>query len=141
MEQQIEENLAGERLISRLTGTFGVLATVLASLGLYGVLSYNVARRTREIGIRIALGADTARVRRMVVREVVVTFLSGTAVGVAAAIGVGTLLESLLYGMKPLDPTVYASTIAILALVALAAAYGPARRASRVDPMLALRHD
>jgi predicted lysophospholipase L1 biosynthesis ABC-type transport system permease subunit len=141
MQQQIEANVAGERLVSVLTGAFGALATLLASIGLYGVLSYNVARRTREIGIRIALGADPARVRGILVREVAITLLTGTALGAAAAIGVGTLLRSLLYEMKPFDPTVYTSMIAILATVALAAAYVPARRASRIDPMLALRHD
>jgi predicted permease len=141
MRQQLDEDLGGERMLSTLTGAFGALATLLASIGLYGVLAYDVARRSREIGIRVALGADARQVRRLVLRDVVRMLAVGSAFGLAASVGVGRFVQSLLYEMQPWDPVVYAFALATLALVALTAASLPARRATRVDPMSALRHE
>jgi ABC-type antimicrobial peptide transport system permease subunit len=108
---------------------------------LYGVLAFNVARRTREIGIRMALGADRRHVRGLVVREIAVMLVLGVAVGLAAAAGAGRLVESVLYGMKPWDPFVYGAATVVLAAVAMVAAYVPARRATRVEPVIALRYE
>jgi putative ABC transport system permease protein len=141
MQAQIEENLIAERLLSFLTGAFAGLATLLAAIGLYGVLAYNVSRRTREIGIRMALGAEAGHVRGLVVREVAVMIAIGTGVGLALAAGAGLLIRSQLYGLPYWDPSVYGSAAAVLWIVALAAAYIPARRATRVDPMVALRYE
>jgi predicted permease len=141
MQAQIGENLFAERLLSSLTASFAGLATVLAAIGLYGVLAYNVSRRTREIGIRMALGAETGDVRRLVIREVAVMLAIGTAIGLASAAGAGTLISSQLYGLRYWDPTIYVSAAVILWLIALAAAYIPTRRATNVDPMVALRDE
>ncbi|MBI4873045.1 MAG: ABC transporter permease [Acidobacteria bacterium] len=141
MQAQIEENMFVERLLSGLTGSFAGLATLLAALGLYGVLAYNVARRTREIGIRMALGAGGGRVRGLVLREVGLMLAIGTVAGVGSAAAVGRLVQAVLYGMKPWDALVYGGSVGLLWLIALAAAYVPARRAIRVDPMVALRYE
>jgi predicted permease len=141
MRQQIGENVAGERLVSAVTGGFAALAVLLASIGLYGVLSYDVARRTREIGIRMALGADVGRVRRLVFRDVALMLAAGTVIGLAAAAAGGRVVQSLLYEVRPWDPAVFASAVLILTLVGVGAASLPARRASSVDPIFALRHD
>jgi predicted permease len=141
MQAQIEENLIAERLLSFLTGSFAGLATLLAAIGLYGVLAYNVSRRTREIGIRMALGAEAGHVRGLIVKEVAVMIAIGTAAGFALAAGAGLVIRSQLYGLPYWDPPVYASAAAVLWIVALAAAYIPARRATRVDPMVALRYE
>jgi predicted permease len=141
MQAQIEENLFAERLLSQLTVSFAGVATVLAAIGLYGVLAYNIARRTREIGIRMALGAETAHVRKLVVREVAVMLAIGTVVGLAAAAGAGILIRSQLYGLSYWDPFVYGFATLTLWLIALLAAYLPTRRATRVDPMVALRYE
>ncbi len=141
MQQQLDENVASERMLSILTGSFAALATLLAAIGLYGVLAFNVARRTREIGIRMALGADAARVRTLVIREVALMIGVGLAIGVAAAAVSGRLIESVLFGTRPLDPLVFAAAVAILAAIAILAAYVPARRATSVDPMVALRYE
>jgi ABC-type antimicrobial peptide transport system permease subunit len=139
MEAQIDNNIANERLMAILTATFAGLATLLAAVGLYGVLAYNVARRTREIGIRMALGAHAPQVRRLVVREMALILGIGVVVGIGAAAAVGTLLRTVLYEMLPWDPGIYGGATALMALIAIAAAYLPARRASAVDPMVALR--
>jgi predicted permease len=141
MQAQIDVNVANERLLSMLTGTFAALATLLAAIGLYGVLAFNVARRTREIGIRMALGATTPQVRRLVVREVAVMIGIGMAAGLGAALAASRLIESVLFETKPADPLVYTAAAGILGLIALAAAYVPARRATGVDPMIALRYE
>jgi putative ABC transport system permease protein len=141
MQAQIEENLFAERLLSSLTESFAGLATVLAAIGLYGVLAYNVARRTREIGIRMALGAEAGHVRGLVVREVAFMLAIGTAIGLGSAAGAGTLIRSQLYGLEYWDPTIYVSAAVVLWLIALAAAYIPTRRATNVDPMIALRDE
>ena len=139
MEAHLETRLVRERLLSRLTGIFGGLATLLAAIGLYGVLAYSVQRRTREIGIRIALGARTAHVRRLVLRDVVIMLVIGLLAGGAAAAGLGQVLRGVLFGVEPLDVGVYAVATFALGAVALAAAYLPARRATSVDPLVALR--
>jgi predicted permease len=141
MQAQIDANVANERLLSYLTGTFAALATLLAAIGLYGVLAFNVARRTREIGIRMALGAGVAQVRRLVVREVLLIIAIGMAAGLGAAAVTGRLIQSVLFATAPSDAAVYAGAAALLALIAVAAAYIPARRATGVDPMIALRYE
>jgi ABC-type antimicrobial peptide transport system permease subunit len=141
LQAQIDANVASERLLSILTGTFAALATLLAAIGLYGVLAFNVARRTREIGIRMALGATTPQVRGLVVREVAVMIGVGMAVGLGSAIAAGRLIESILFETRPADPWILVTAAAILALIALVAAYVPARRATAVDPMIALRYE
>jgi predicted permease len=141
MEEQIDRNLSNERLLSIMTSGFAGLATLLAAIGLYGVLAYNVARRTREIGIRVALGASSAHVRGLVVREVALLLGIGTALGLGAAAAASRLIQSVLYGTTTWDPFVYLSAAAALGIVALAAAYVPARRATSVDPMVALRYE
>ncbi len=141
MERQIQENVALDRVISTLSLAFAVLATVLAAIGLYGVLAYTVAQRTREFGLRMALGADGGRVRGMVMRQVAVMALVGGSIGLIIAIGVGRLAESLLFEMKGYDPLVIGASTVALALVALGAGFIPALRASKIDPMNALRYE
>jgi predicted permease len=141
LEQQVRENVFLDRMISTLAAAFAVLATVLAAIGLYGVLAYTVTQRTREIGVRMALGADAGSVRTMVLRQVGVMTIVGGLFGLAAAFGLGRLAESLLFQMKGTDPMVFATAAVVLALVALAAGFVPAQRAARIDPMLALRHE
>lgn len=141
LPQQIRENVFLDRMISTLSTAFAFVATLLAAVGLYGVLAYTVAQRTREIGVRMALGADPRRVRGMVLRKVAVFLAVGGALGLLAALGIGRLAESLLFGLEGDDPAVGAAAALLLILVALAAGYLPADRASRIDPMQALRHE
>ncbi|MGB6524723.1 MAG: ABC transporter permease [Candidatus Acidiferrales bacterium] len=139
--EQIDRLLFQERLIARLSSFFGLLALVLACIGLYGLLSYEVSRRTREIGIRMALGAQAGDVLRMVVKQGIVLALAGAAVGIGAALGVTHYLSSMLYGVRPNDPVTIVAVAVLLTLVAFAACYIPARRATRVDPIVALRYE
>jgi predicted permease len=139
--QQIERQLITERLIARLSSFFGLLALLLSCIGLYGLLAYEVARRTREIGIRMALGANSRSVLRLVVGQALALTLAGAAIGIGAALGVTRFLDSLLYGVKPADPLTFAAVAFVLAAVALLACYIPARRATKVDPMVALRYE
>jgi predicted permease len=141
MEDQIRENVVVDRLISTLSAAFATLATILAAVGLYGVLAYNVAQRTREIGLRMALGADGGRVRRMVLGQVGWMMLVGGTVGITAAIGLGRVAQSLLFEVEGYDPVVLVSSTALLVLVALVAGFVPALSASRIDPMRALRYE
>jgi predicted permease len=141
LPQQIRENVFLDRMISMLSAAFAALATLLAAVGLYGVLAYTVAQRTREIGVRMALGADQARVRAMVLRQVGVMTLIGCLIGVAAALGIGRAASSLLFELKGNDPLVISIATVLLAIVALGAGYIPARRASQVEPMQALRYE
>jgi ABC-type antimicrobial peptide transport system permease subunit len=138
---QVDESLARERLLATLSGFFGLLALALATIGLYGVMSYNIARRRNEIGIRMALGAAQARVLRMVLREVALLIGTGVAIGLLAAIFVTRFVESFLYGMKANDPWTLAIAAAVLTLAAALAGFLPARSASRLDPMNALREE
>ena len=141
LEHQIDQSLLNNRLIATLSTAFGVLATLLAVIGLYGVMAYTVARRTREIGVRMALGALPASVIWLVMREVLMLVGSGIALGLIAAFGASRLVTSQLYGITPNDPITIAGAAAILAIVALLAGYIPARRATRVNPTLALRYE
>ncbi len=141
MPQQIRENIFLDRMISILSTAFATLATLLAAVGLYGVLAYTVAQRTREIGVRMALGADAGAVRQLVLRQVGVMVAIGGTLGVLAALGAGYAARSLLYGMEGHDPVVFVASLLALTAVALGAGYLPARRASRVDPMQALRYE
>jgi putative ABC transport system permease protein len=141
MPQQIRDNVFLDRLISILSTVFAGLATLLAAVGLYGILAYTVQQRTREIGIRMALGADAARVRRLVVRQMGVMSAVGGVIGVALALGLGRVLQSLLYRLQGDDPVVFVLSLAVLGAVAFAASYIPVRRASRVDPVEALRYE
>jgi putative ABC transport system permease protein len=136
---QIRETLIRERLMATLSGFFGALAALLASIGLYGVLSYAVAQRTQEIGVRLALGADRGRIVKMIMREATLLLAIGLAVGIALALAAAKTAGALLYGLRPHDPATYLLAVTLLAAVAAAASYLPARRASRVDPMIALR--
>jgi putative ABC transport system permease protein len=141
MQEQISRNIRNDRLVLILSASFAVLATLLAMLGLYGVMAYSVTRRTREIGIRLALGARTVTIRGMVMKEVLVILVIGLALGVPAAIGLSRYAESQLYGVKSFDLVVLAGATLALGLAALVASYVPARRAMRVDPMVALRYE
>ena len=141
LEQQIRDNIFLDRLISTLSAAFALLATILAGVGLYGVLAYTVAQRTREIGLRMALGAGKESVRAMILKQVGRMVVVGGVIGVFAAIGLGRAAESLLFGMESNDPPVFLAVSALLILVALAASYVPAMKASRVDPMKALRYE
>ena len=141
LNQQFRENVFLDRMISTLAASFALLATLLAAVGLYGVLAYTVSQRTREIGLRMALGADSGRVRRMVLKQVGWMILIGSVVGVTGAYFLGRAAASLLFELKPYDPTVIAVSVVMLALVALGAGYIPAYRASRVQPMQALRYE
>ncbi len=140
-EDQISNSLSTERLIASLSAVFGFLATLLATIGLYGVMAYTVARRTREIGIRMALGAAQGNVVWMVMKEVLVLVAMGVGVGLPAALGLTRLVRSQLFGIAPNDPSTLVMAAVGLAVVACAAGYIPALRASRVDPILALRYE
>ena len=141
LPQQARENIFMDRFIAILSACFAGLATLLASVGLYGVLAYTLAQRTREIGLRMAVGASPARVRRMVLRQVAVMAVIGGSTGLAAAVGVGIVARSLLYKLNGYDPVVLVGAAVLLAAVTLGAGYIPARRASRLDPMGALRYE
>lgn len=130
-----------DRMIGTLSSAFALLATLLAAVGLYGVLAYTVAQRTREIGVRMALGATGGAVRTMVLRQVGVLTAIGGVFGMLGAYGLGKAASSLLFGLKGNDPLVFALSAVLLTLVALGAGYLPALRASRVHPMRALRYE
>src|SRR5690606_5197064 len=132
---------ATERFVATASTAFAVLATVLAALGLYGVLAYAVAQRAREIGLRFALGAPASRIRSMVLRQVILMAAVGTLAGVGIAVLLARAARGLLVGVSPVDPVALVGAAAVLAAVTLGAAYVPARLASRVDPMVVLRHE
>ena len=141
VQGQLDETLLTDRLIALLSAGFGLLATLLASIGLYGVMAFIVARRKKELGIRLALGAEPSGVLWIVMKEVLILLVIGLAVGVPAAIGLGRYVSSQLYGIQPNDPWIAMSTVALLAVVSAAAGMIPATRASRIDPILALRYE
>ncbi len=141
MDQVIGENAQGEQFLSLLVGSFAGLAVLLAAIGIYGVLSYGVTERTREIGIRMSLGAGRGRVLSQVILEGMRLALVGFAIGMVGAVVAGSVLASLLHEVQPGDPAIFATTAAFLTLVALLACYIPARRAARMDPMVALRYE
>jgi ABC-type antimicrobial peptide transport system permease subunit len=128
-------------MITTLASAFAALATILAAVGLYGVLAYSVARRTREIGIRLAIGADPGAVRLMVMKEVGFMALIGAVIGAPAAVGLAKFAEPLLYGLKSYDPLVVVAATVLIFFVALAAGYLPARLAMKVAPVTALRYE
>jgi len=130
-----------ERLFAMLATLLGMVTVLLSSIGLYALLAYSVTRRTREIGVRMALGADRATVRWQVLKQSLVLAGLGLAVGVPSALAGTGLLDALLYGLTPRDPRALAAAALIMLTVSVAAAYVPARRASRVDPMVALREE
>jgi ABC-type antimicrobial peptide transport system permease subunit len=138
---QVADSLARERLLATLSGFFGGLALLLAAVGLYGVISHNMARRRCEIGIRMALGAERTRVIRMLMRDVAMVVGIGLAAGLAVALGVTRYIASFLYGVTAADPRTLAAAVILFGAVAAVAGYLPARRASRLDPMVALREE
>jgi predicted permease len=141
MDQQIRENVTQDRIISTLSLAFAVLATVLAAIGLYGVLAYTVAQRTREFGLRMALGADGGTVRAMVMKQVAKMAIVGGVIGMIIAVTAGRLAQSILFELQGHDPMVLTASTCALAIVALGAGFIPALRASKIDPMNALRYE
>jgi predicted permease len=141
LPMQVRENLFLDRMLSRLSASFALLATLLAAIGLYGVIAYSVAQRTREIGLRMALGADGSRIRRLILRHVSRVAIPGAVLGVLAALGLGRLASSLLFELEGHDPTVFAAAAVLLLIVTFGAGLVPARRAARIDPNEALRAD
>jgi predicted lysophospholipase L1 biosynthesis ABC-type transport system permease subunit len=141
LSSQIDRSLVNERLVARLLGGFAGLAVLLAAIGLYGVLGYAVTRRTSEIGVRLALGATPGAILRSVLSVSWRLVAIGTIFGVPVALGLTRVLSSLLYGVTPTDPWILSGAVSCLFLVALIAAWLPARRASNVDPLVALRHE
>jgi predicted permease len=141
MEVQVSESLFVERIVAMLSGFFGLLATVLAAIGLYGVMAYTVARRTREIGVRMALGAERKAVLWLVLKEVALLAVIGVMIGLPTAVGLGRYVESQLFGLQPTDGLTLSIATGTLLCVAFLAGYIPAERATRIDPMVALRYE
>jgi ABC-type antimicrobial peptide transport system permease subunit len=139
LEEQVDYSIASQSLVARLSTFFGILAVFLACIGVYGLLSYSVARRTSELGIRLALGAQSSTLLWMILRECVLLLVVGLALGVPIALTSTRILKSLLYELSPLDPASISLAIAAVACMTLAAAWLPARRATRIDPSQALR--
>lgn len=141
LRAQTEDSFLRERLLATISTFFGGLALLLASLGLYGLMAYAVARRTTEIGIRMALGARSERIIWLVLRQTLLLVLAGVAAGVPLAIWLSRFTKSLLFGVAPADPLIIAGSVALLISIAILAGFLPARRASRIDPMVALRYE
>ena len=141
VDRLVTDTLSTDIMIARLSSFFGGLALLLACIGLYGVMSYTVSSRTKEIGVRMALGAQRSTVLWMVLREVVILVLIGAAVGIPAALAASRSLSSLLFGLNPADPVSLGIVILLLLVVALLAGLIPARRAVKVDPLVALRYE
>jgi len=141
LSEAVDRSLGQEKLLAKLASFFGALALLLASVGLYGVMAYSVARRTNEIGIRMALGAQPSAVLGMVLRESVLVVGLGLMAGIPAALACGRYVSSQLFGLAPNDPATIASASAVLLAVALVASFLPARRAAMLDPLAALREE
>jgi putative ABC transport system permease protein len=141
MEQVVAGNTAWSEFNGTLFSVFAGVALFLATIGIYGLMAYSVQHRTHEIGIRMALGASRGSVGNMILAEGASLMLIGMVVGVSAALALTRLMTSLLYGVKPWDPIAFGAVVILLGSVAVIAAYVPARRAMRVDPMVALRHE
>jgi ABC-type antimicrobial peptide transport system permease subunit len=138
---QLGETRLTERLIALLSAGFGLLATLLAAMGLYGVMAFVVARRTKELGVRMALGARPGSVIWLVMKDVLLLLVLGLAVGIPSAIALGRLVATQLYGIKVNDPGIAGASMVVLIVVASLAGFIPAQRASRIDPILALRYE
>ena len=145
LETVVNDMISQERLTALLSSAFGVLACLIAAIGLYGVVAYGVSRRTNEFGIRMALGAQRGDIRTLVLRQTFTVVLCGVAIGIGGSLAVVRLLSSaingMLYGIKPTDVSLFMGATISLVAIALLAAFLPARRASRVDPMVALRYE
>ena len=141
MEQIISDSLASQRFSMTVLGSFALMALLLASVGIYGVASYLVGQRTQEIGVRVALGAHRSDVLRMILGDGMKMTLAGVVIGLTAAFGLTHLMASLLFGVSSTDPITFGVVTVLLMLVALAACYLPARRATNVDPIVALRYE
>jgi putative ABC transport system permease protein len=141
MEQRISDSVAPRRFNMFLMGLFAALALILAAIGIYGIMAFSVGQRTHEIGIRIALGASRGDVLKLVLRNGLGLALVGIAIGLASAFAATRVMSTLLYGVSPTDPVTYLGEALLLAFVALLACYIPARRATRVDPLVALRYE
>ncbi|HEY7183547.1 MAG TPA: FtsX-like permease family protein, partial [Blastocatellia bacterium] len=141
LEQRVSDSVAPRRFLVSLMSLFALLALALAATGIYGVLSYLVAQRTREIGIRMALGATAGAVLSLILKRGMAPILIGTAIGLAGAVALTRLIKTLLFGVSAADPTTFALMASLLVVIALIASYIPARRATKVDPLAALRHE
>jgi ABC-type antimicrobial peptide transport system permease subunit len=141
IDRSLDRLLVRDRLMANLAGAFGALAMLLAATGLYGVLAYTVARRSREIGIRMALGARRAEIVRLVVWDGGVLVVAGAGIGIPAALLLARGLSTQLFGLSPFNPTILAASVVVLLAVATAAAALPARQATRVDPLVAMRNE
>jgi len=141
VQEELERSLSRERLLGTITSLFGALALLLAVIGLYGLVAYGVARRTREFAIRIAVGAKAGGIVRLVLWEALWLLAAGTTIGLAAAWALGRVISSMLFGIEPADPLSAVVAVLVLAAVALVAAWIPARRASRILPMTALKYE
>ena len=135
----VDDSILTERLIAKLSTVFGALAILLAAIGLYGVMSYTVARRTSEIGVRMALGAGQSAVAVMILKEILVLVAIGSAFGALAAVGLARFVESLVFGLTPHDPLTVLASVCLLLGIGMVAGYLPARRAARINPVVALR--
>ena len=141
MSEIVDRSLTTERMLTQLSSFFGLLALLLACIGLYGVMSYNVAGRTNEIGIRMALGARRRTVFKLIAGQGMTLVLIGIVIGLAAAFALTRLITSLLFGVSPTDSVTFGAVAVVLAAVALLACYIPARRATKIDPLVALRYE
>jgi len=141
IDQRLADSLVTDRMIADLSGAFGMLAVILVCIGLYGVIAYATSGRTNEIGIRIALGAQRSGILWLILRESLLLVLIGAAIGVPLVFAAGKWISSLLFGLQPADPVALAFAIALMFLIGVLASYIPARRATRVDPMVALRQE
>ena len=141
LDRVVEEDLFSARMVAVLSGAFAGLAALLAALGIYGVLAFLVVQRTREIGIRMAVGAESGDIRLLIVKEVGSMLIAGVVIGLPLAYGLARLSESLLFGVSANNPLIYSVGLILIAVVAVVACYIPARRATRVDPLVALRYE
>jgi ABC-type antimicrobial peptide transport system permease subunit len=139
LDDQVNQSIATQSLIARLTSFFGFIAVFLACIGIYGLLSYSVARRTSELGIRLALGAQSRMLLWLVLRESLLLLIIGLAIGIPIALSSTRILKSLLYELSPLDPAAITTAVAAVVVMTLAAVWLPARRATKINPMQALR--